>query len=100
MNISLVGDVTLDPAIEAYDDNVNGWLAQFTLKVPVRYGFCETPIEAISGWTSSLTPEITQYRLIGSQGPQGPIGPQGEIGATGSFGPQGIAWTNRFRWCP
>jgi len=92
MNISLYGDIIYDPAIEAYDDNVNGWLAQFTLKIPLRYGFCETPIIPISGWTSSLTPEITQYRLIGATGPQGPqgdFGPQGYEGPQGDFGPQG-----------
>ena len=89
MNISLVGDITLDPATEVYDDNVNGWIANFTLKVPIRYGFCETPIVPISGWTSSLTPEITQYRLIGSQGPQGVQGVTGPIGNTGEPGPQG-----------
>lgn len=86
MNVSLYGDIVYDPAIEAYDDNVNGWLAQFTLKIPLRYGFCETPIIPLSGWTSSLTPEITQYRLIGSQGPTGPQGPQGNIGPQGDRG--------------
>ena len=89
LNISLVGDITLDPATEVYDDNVNGWIANFTLKVPVRYGFCETPIIPISGWTSSLTPEITQYRLIGQQGPQGLQGATGLNGSNGATGVQG-----------
>jgi len=88
MNVSLSGDVVFDPATEATDDNVNGWIAQFTLKIPLRYGYCETPIEAISGWTSSLTPEVTQYRLIGPQGFQGPSGPAGTPGTPG--GPQGL----------
>jgi hypothetical protein len=89
MNVSLLGDIILDPATEAYDDNVNGWIANFTLKVPVRYGFCETPIIPISGWTSSLTPEITQYRLVGQQGPQGLQGNTGSAGPQGNTGPQG-----------
>lgn len=103
MSVSLNGDVIFEPAIEAYDDNVNGWQAQFTLKIPLRYGYCETPIAAISGWTSSLTPQITEYRLIGPQGYQGvtgplgptgpaggPAGPQGITGPQGDFGPQGV----------
>jgi hypothetical protein len=71
----------------------------------VRYTPCNVPIEPISGYTTTLNASITQYRLIGATGPQGPTGPagatgpqgiqgatgpQGEIGATGPQGIQGV----------
>ena len=95
-NISLYLDIVMDVVTEATDDNVNGWVANISLKNPVRYTPCNVPIEPISGYTTTLNASITQYRLIGATGPQGPTGPagatgpQGEIGATGPQGIQGV----------
>jgi len=95
-NISLYLDIVMDVVTEATDDNVNGWVATISLKNPVRYTPCNVPIEPISGYTTTLNASITEYRLIGATGPQGPTGPagatgpQGEIGATGPQGIQGV----------
>jgi hypothetical protein len=99
LNLSLFQDITMEVVVEATDDNVNGWIANVSLKNPVRYTPCNVPIEPISGYTTTLNASITEYRLIGATGPQGPTGPsgatgpqgiQGEVGATGSQGLQGI----------
>ena len=47
MNISIDGNIVMDPVVEATDDNVNGWQAAIRLKVPIRYTPCNTPIEPI-----------------------------------------------------
>lgn len=92
MNISLVDNITMEPVLEGTDDNVNGWMADMAFKIPIRYTPCNIPIEPISGYQTILNNSITEYRLIGATGPQGPIGPTGNdgmIGATGPNGPQG-----------
>ena len=83
-NISLYLDIVMDVVTEATDDNVNGWVANISLKNPVRYTPCNVPIEPISGYTTTLNASITEYRLIGATGPQGPTGPQGATGQDGS----------------
>lgn len=99
LNLSLFQDITMEVVVEATDDNVNGWIANVSLKNPIRYTPCNVPIEPISGYTTTLNASITEYRLIGATGPQGPTGPagatgpqgiQGDVGATGSQGLQGI----------
>jgi hypothetical protein len=89
-NLSLDGDITMTPVIEATDDNVNGYVANITIKIPIRYTYCNSPIEPITGWVNTLNSQITEYRLIGSTGPAGPTGPTGSQGATGPQGVQGI----------
>jgi len=68
MNVSMDGDISADPVVFSTDDYVNGWMATISLKVPLRYTPCNTPIQPIAGWTSSLTSgsqSISQYILIG-----------------------------------
>jgi hypothetical protein len=88
-NLSLDGDITLVPVIEATDDNVNGYVATITIKIPIRYTYCNSPIEPITGWVNTLNSQITEYRLIGATGPAGPTGAAGPTGSTGSQGPIG-----------
>jgi hypothetical protein len=92
MNLSLVDNITMEPVLEGTDDNVNGWMAEMAFKIPIRYTPCNTPIEPISGYQVILNNSISEYRLIGATGPQGPIGatgPQGLIGPTGATGING-----------
>lgn len=86
MGLNLNGNITMEPVTEATNDNVNGWKATITLKQPYRLTACNVPIEPITGYTVSLTSNITEYRLIGATGPQGATGPAGEPGATGATG--------------
>ena len=67
MNISLVTDITLTPVIEATDANCNGYRADFTLKVPLRYTYCNSPIEPIEGYSSDLEGIVDKYRIIGGE---------------------------------
>jgi hypothetical protein len=99
MNLSLDGNIIMNPVVEATDDNSNGWSAEISIKVPVRYTYCNSPIEPITGYETILTNGIAEYRIIGAQGPtgangatgsQGPTGPQGFIGATGTGGVIGL----------
>jgi hypothetical protein len=89
-NLSLYQDIVMEVVVEATDDNVNGWIANVSIKNPVRYTPCNVPIEPISGYTTTLNSSITEYRLIGATGPQGPTGPAGATGATGPQGVQGL----------
>lgn len=82
-NLSLFENITMDVVTEATDDNVNGWVANISLKNPVRYTPCNVPIEPISGYTTTLNASVTEYRLIGATGPQGPTGPAGATGPAG-----------------
>lgn len=91
LNLSLYQDIVMEVVVEATDDNVNGWIANVSIKNPVRYTPCNVPIEPISGYTTTLNSSITEYRLIGATGPQGPTGP---AGATGAIGPQGVTGSN------
>lgn len=98
MGIIMDGDVDIEPEMEETDDNSNGWKANLSLRIPMRYTPCNIPIQPITGFTVSLNSSITEYRLIGSTGPQGPTGPQGvqgsgttgSNGVTGATGPQGF----------
>lgn len=42
--LSLFTDINLTPVVEATDDNVNGWQATISLKIPIPYTYCEMPI--------------------------------------------------------
>ena len=42
--LSLFQDINLTPVVEATDDNVNGWQATISLKIPIPYTYCEMPI--------------------------------------------------------
>ncbi len=67
MNIDLVNDITYLPVSHQTIDNVNGWEAQLSLKVPMRYTECNIPIQPIPGWTSSLVSDTTsvfEYILV------------------------------------
>lgn len=86
MGLNLNGNITMEPVTEATNDNVNGWKATMTLKMPYRLVPCNIPIEPITGYTVSLNSNITEYRLVGATGPQGATGPAGEPGATGATG--------------
>lgn len=98
-NLSIANDIVFTPVVEAFDDNVNGWSCDITIKHPIRLTPCNTPITPIAGYTTQLNTIFTEYRLIGATGPQGPTGPagatgpQGEIGATGPQGIQGATGT-------
>ena len=53
LNIKLDGDIIFNAAQEFSDDNSNGWIATFRLKVPMRYTYCNSPIEPITGYQTS-----------------------------------------------
>lgn len=99
LNIKLDGDIIFNAAQEFSDDNSNGWIATFRLKVPMRYTYCNSPIEPITGYQTSYKDGISTYRLQGAQGPQGFQGSigfqgfqgfQGQIGLRGFQGSQGL----------
>jgi hypothetical protein len=52
--LSLFQDINLTPVVEATDDNVNGWQATISLKIPIPYTYCEMPIRPF------VTPVIPQ----------------------------------------
>ena len=89
MNLSIDGNIIFQPVVEATDDNTNGWQADITLKSPVRYTYCNSPIEPITGYETILTNSIAEYRIVGAQGPTGPQGPTGNTGNQGIQGPTG-----------
>ncbi|CAB4158102.1 Collagen triple helix repeat [uncultured Caudovirales phage] len=90
LQLRIPSDINLAPAMEVRNDYVNGWMASIDLEVPFRYTPCNSPIIPISGFTISYNNSISEYRLIGSTGPQGATGPQGPQGATGPQGFQGF----------
>ena len=89
MGLSIEGNVVMQPVLEATDDSVNGWQAEISIKVPVRYTYCNSPIEPITGYETILTNGIAEYRIIGAQGPTGPQGVTGPLGNQGIQGPTG-----------
>jgi len=89
LDISLANDIVMQPFIEQFDDNTNGWVAGIDFKMPVRYTVCNSPIEPITGYTVSLNSNIAEYRLVGSQGFQGIQGWQGS-GGQGFQGGSGL----------
>lgn len=93
-DMRLDGDINITPLFEDMTDYCNGWFMEFTIMIPLRYSPCNNPIQPITGFTVSLASNITQYRLIGNTGPQGPIGPTGSTGATGPQGIQGVTGPN------
>ncbi|NBP66300.1 MAG: hypothetical protein EBU66_16820 [Bacteroidetes bacterium] len=54
LNLSLDGDISMEPVVEGTDDNVNGWQAEISLKVPIRYTYCNSPIQPITDYTTIL----------------------------------------------
>lgn len=48
--LSLDGDINFFPVVEATDDNVNGWQMTITIKQPIRYTPCNSPITPIPGY--------------------------------------------------
>lgn len=85
MGLSIEGDITFQPVVEAFDDNVNGWQCDITIKQPVRYTPCNSPIEPITNYITQLDNSFTEYRLVGATGPTGPAGPTGPS-ATNYYG--------------
>lgn len=94
MNLSIDGTITFDPVVEGTDDNVNGWQADITLKMPVRYTPCNSPIEPISQYTTQLNDTIVQYRLSGTSGTSGTSGVDGTSGIDGTQGNDGAPGTS------
>jgi hypothetical protein len=94
MNISTVGDFSMNPVMEDGTDNVNGWKATISLKVPLRYTPCTTPIEPITGWTIALNEGLGEFRITGSSGTSGTSGGSGSSGASGSNGSSGSSGTS------
>jgi hypothetical protein len=88
-NLNIIGDIVMNPVLEATDDNVNGWSCEITLSHPQRITPCVSPIEPILSYDVELENSIIRYRLEGPQGPTGPIGPQGPTGPEGIQGPTG-----------
>ena len=88
MNLSIDGDINFDPVVEGTDDNVNGWQADITLKMPIRYTPCNSPIEPISGYTTQLNSSIVEYRLQGTSGTSGTSGSSGSSGTSGITQPK------------
>lgn len=43
--LSIDGNVSFTPVVEATDDNVNGWMINLRLKIPVFKTPCNSPIE-------------------------------------------------------
>ena len=61
-NLSIANDIIFTPIVEAFDDNVNGFSIDLTIKHPIRYTPCNSPIEPITGWTTKLDDFITVYK--------------------------------------
>ena len=83
LDMSIDGDFSGEPVYEQTEDNSNGWMTSFTIKLPLRYSPCNDPIIPIMGYTVSLPTgssifEITYF---------GPTGATGIAGATGATGP-------------
>lgn len=91
MNLSIDGDINFDPVVEGTDDNVNGWQCDITLKMPIRYTPCNSPIEPISGYTTQLNSSIVEYRLQGTSGTSGSSGINGTSGTSGLTGTSGTS---------
>lgn len=84
MNLSIDGDITFTPVVEATDDNVNGWQIDITIKQPIRWTPCNSPIDPITQYTTELNNNIYEWRLQGPTGPTGPTGPAA-VNYYGSF---------------
>lgn len=82
MNLSIDGDITFNPVVEATDDNVNGWQIDITIKQPIRYTPCNSPIEPITGYTTQLDNTFTEYRLVTYYGSFYDTTTQTNLGAT------------------
>jgi len=44
MGLGIDGDVICEPIFEGTEDNSNGWQATITLKVPMRFNPCNSPV--------------------------------------------------------
>ncbi len=89
MGLNVEGDVSWQPVFEIEDDNLNGWMATLSLKVPNRLTPCNTPQVPVLSWTASLQNATYEVRLIGPQGATGPTGAAatievGTVSVTGS----------------
>lgn len=79
MELSIDGDFNGEPAYEDEDDNVNGWVTNFTLKQPMRYNPCNSPILSIDDCNCNPSGGSGS----GTDGATGPTGPQGATGPIG-----------------
>ena len=89
LDLSIDGTFDGQPAYESQDENSNGWMTTFTLKLPLRYSPCNDPIDPLMTYTISLaSPGTNTYTItyFGPTGPAGATGAQGPPGATGSGG--------------
>lgn len=73
-HISIDGDVIFDPVVEGTDDDVNGWQASISLRIPLLYTPCSTPVEPITAYEAVLSESIEYWRLEGPAGPTGATG--------------------------
>ena len=86
------GNVTWQPVFEVEDDNLNGWMANISIRVPNRLTPCNTPQITPLSWTYSLNESTYQVRLIGPQGATG------ATGANGLNGNDGVDASNVLNW--
>lgn len=89
LQITVEGDVLIEPRNRQFDEDCNGWVATINMRMPFRYTPCNIPITQVSGYTVSLSGNVTQYRINGATGPQGPQGFQGSQGINGTIGVNG-----------
>lgn len=84
----LTGDVNGQVFYDETTDHCNGWMLDISIKVPMRFTPCNSPITPITGYTVSTANNITEYRLIGATGAVGATGATGisVIGASVSNG--------------
>lgn len=65
--ISLVNNIVMQPVVEATDDNVNGWQATLTFKVPIFKTYCDMPILPV---TTAVQPEceFLPFKVVNTLG--------------------------------
>ena len=65
--ISLVGNIVMQPVVEVTDDNVNGWQATLTFKVPIFKTYCDMPILPV---TTAVQPEceFLPFKVVNTLG--------------------------------
>lgn len=85
LDLSIEGDFTSEPVYEQTEDNSNGWMTTFTLKLPLRYSPCNDPMDPLMGYTMSLASPGSNTYMITYYGPTGPTGPPGSGGEIINF---------------
>jgi hypothetical protein len=60
MDCRIFGNITFTPVFEANSDDVNGFQCDLTIQLPMRFNPCNSPILPITGYTASLSSNITE----------------------------------------